>query len=72
LAIKKNLTRLLTNEELKEKTTRFTETEEWYFGFGKRTPDIGWLEDEKYDEEMEGLRSEKYDFIGFKYPIPKK
>lgn len=68
---KKTHKRLSSNEKLNDKPIQLTETEEWYFGFGKRSPYIGWLDEEKYDEEMEDLRSSKYDFIGFKYPIPK-
>lgn len=62
-----------SKEKVNGEYYRFTEAEEWYFGFGKRSPFNGMIDKyEIYNEELEDLRSSKYDFIGFKYPIPKK
>lgn len=47
---------------------RLIKTEEWYFGFGKRSPFIGYPDDEITDSDQD-LRNKIPDFV---YPVPKK
>jgi len=51
------------------KLVQLTKTDEWYFGFGKRSVFIGDLDETQIFHDFEDLRN--ISKLNFKYPIPK-
>lgn len=57
-----------TKENENGKLVQLTKTDEWYFGFGKRSVFIGELNETQVFHDFEDLRNSG---INFHYPIPK-
>ncbi|MFY1045212.1 hypothetical protein [Chryseobacterium sp. GP-SGM7] len=65
-SLKKNF---YSEEKENDKFVQLTKTDEWYFGFGKRSVFIGDLDDTHIFQEFEDLRN--LSGFNFKYPVPK-
>ena len=66
-SLKKNF---FSEEKENDKLIQLTKTDEWYFGFGKRSVFLGDLDETQIFHDFEDLRN--YPNLGFIYPIPKK
>ena len=58
-----------SKEKENDKLVQLTKTNEWYFGFGKRNPFGGYLDETQIFHDFEDLRN--IPSLNFKYPIPK-
>ncbi|QQV02926.1 MULTISPECIES: hypothetical protein [Chryseobacterium] len=58
-----------SEEKENDKIIQLTKTEEWYFGFGKRSVFGGYLDETQIFNDYEDLRN--LSNLNFKYPIPK-
>jgi len=58
-----------STEKENDQLVQLTKTDEWYFGFGRRNPFGGYLDETQIFHEFEDLRN--LSGLNFKYPVPK-